>query len=518
MKKITKALALALCLSCVAGTAAACNSEPDAGSSDTIRILAALDEAKFDEDNNFEKQVEEATGINLEFTYVGMNDYETTVNNTLLTQKNIDLVSGGPDPTALINQEALYPLTDLMETEMPDYLKYLTPEYEAQMLYEYEVKKDIYVIKSIREAEQGYSFMVRKDWMERVGVTKAPTTWTEFVNMLQQFKDKDANGDGNASNEIPLLVKPVDLRATFGINSKYYWCVEDGEYKAVVNHSNYKAYITALRDLYSKGLLDSEYVTKMVDPSWQEWSSVPTAMSNNTTGATVWWAEYTTSSTEALQAGDADYLKNAEWIGIAPVPGVNCTEGYVASQAGVLKNFMIPSYVPESKVKTILKLINWFYTDEGIELMNYGIKDVHYTQMEDGSKRIKDIFCTFANARKAGLLYDPMPFMWANDSYIQMATGNSDPDEMTATGKLFYDALTANEGHYMSQAYDMSTGVWQDKKTALSEMLDDFETNMITGKLSLDNYDAELKKILDAGLAECEAEQRGAYQELVAKN
>lgn len=341
MKKITKALALALCLSCVAGTAAACNSEPDAGSPDTIRILAALDEAKFDEDNNFEKQVEEATGINLEFTYVGMNDYETTVNNTLLTQKNIDLVSGGPDPTALINQEALYPLTDLMETEMPDYLKYLTPEYEAQMLYEYEGKKDIYVIKSIREAEQGYSFMVRKDWMERVGVTKAPTTWTEFVNMLQQFKDKDAN---------------------------------------------------------------------------------------------------------------------------------------------------------------------------------YGIKDVHYTQMEDGSKRIKDIFCTFANARKAGLLYDPMPFMWANDSYIQMATGNSDPDEMTATGKLFYDALTANEGHYMSQAYDMSTGVWQDKKTALSEMLDDFETNMITGELSLDNYDAELKKILDAGLAECEAEQREAYQELVTKN
>lgn len=166
--------------------------------------------------------MEEATGVKLEFTYVGTNDYDTTVQNTVLTQKNIDLVSGGPEPTALINQEALYKLTDLVETEMPNYLKYLTPEYKAQMVYEYKGEKDIYLIKSIREAEQGYSFMVRKDWMERAGVTKTPETWAEFVDMLQKFKDTDANGDGNATNEIPLLVKPVDLRATFGINSKYY--------------------------------------------------------------------------------------------------------------------------------------------------------------------------------------------------------------------------------------------------------------------------------------------------------
>ena len=513
MKTFNKILALALSLGCI-GSIAACGGTTDTGDPETIRILAPLDETKFDKDNTFQKQVEEATGIKIEYTYVSENDYETTVNNTVLTQRNIDLVAGGPDPTALINQEALYPLTDLIKTEMPNYLKYLTPEYEAQMMFEYEGEKDIYVIKSIREAEQGYSFMVRKDWMDRVGITKAPETWTEFVDMLQQFKDKDANGDGNATNEIPLLVKPVDLRASFGINSKYYWCVENGEYKAVVNHSNYKAYVTALHDLYEKGLLDSEYVTKMVNPSWQEWSSVPAAMGDNSTGATVWWAEYTTKSTEALQAGDAEYLKEAEWIGITPVAGVNCEKGYIASQAGVLKNFMIPSYVPESKVKAILKFIDWFYTDEGIELMNYGIQDIHYTLMEDGSKRIKDIYCTFSSARKAGLLYEPMPFLWSKDSYTQMATGNSDPSEMTATGKLFYDALNANENHYMEQAYDMSTEVWQDKKTALCEMLDAFETNMITGVLSLDNYDAELKKIFDAGLSECEAAQKAAYAEI----
>lgn len=515
MKKISRILALALGLSCIAGTATACTGEPDAGEPDTIRILAALDETKFDKDNNFQKQVEEATGIKLEFTYVSMNDYDTTVQNTVLTQKNIDLVSGGNDPTPLINQEALYPLTDLLETEMPNYNKYLTPEYKAQMVYEYEGQKDVYVIKSLREAEQGYSYMIRKDWMERANVTKIPETWDEFVDMLQKFKDTDANGDGNAENEIPLLVKPADMRATFGINSKYYWCVENGEYKAVVNHSNYKTYITEMRDLYSKGLLDKEYVTKMVDPSWQEWSSVPAAMSDNSTGATVWWAEYTTKSTEALQPGNEEYLKEGEWIGIAPIVGPNCDKGYMASQAGVLKNFMIPSYVSEDKVKTILKFIDWFCTDEGIELMNYGLEGTHYTKMEDGSKRIKDVFCTFTAARKAGLLYDPMPFMWANDSYTQMATGNSDPGEMTATGKLFYDALNANEGHYMAQAYDMATSVWQDNKTALTPMLDKFETDMITGKLSLSDYDTELQKILDAGLTECEAAQKAAYDEIV---
>lgn len=44
---------------------------------------------------------------------------------------------------------------------------------------------------------------INKSWLDRLGL-KMPATLDEFYTVMKAFKEKDANGDGNPNNEIPL--------------------------------------------------------------------------------------------------------------------------------------------------------------------------------------------------------------------------------------------------------------------------------------------------------------------------
>ena len=44
---------------------------------------------------------------------------------------------------------------------------------------------------------------INKKWLDNLGL-KMPTTWDELYNVLVAFKEKDANGNGDSNDEIPM--------------------------------------------------------------------------------------------------------------------------------------------------------------------------------------------------------------------------------------------------------------------------------------------------------------------------
>ena len=48
----------------------------------------------------------------------------------------------------------------------------------------------------------GIFTITNTEWLDRLGM-EMPTTLDEFYNMLVAFRDEDANGDGDPTNEIP---------------------------------------------------------------------------------------------------------------------------------------------------------------------------------------------------------------------------------------------------------------------------------------------------------------------------
>ena len=53
----------------------------------------------------------------------------------------------------------------------------------------------------------GYSPYINGRWLENVGM-EMPTTTDEFVEVLRAFRDQDANGNGDPSDEIPFSADP----------------------------------------------------------------------------------------------------------------------------------------------------------------------------------------------------------------------------------------------------------------------------------------------------------------------
>jgi putative aldouronate transport system substrate-binding protein len=117
---------------------------------------------------------------------------------------------------------------------------------------------------------------INHQWLDELGL-KMPTNWDELYDVLVAFKEKDANGNGDVNDEIPMDFAPTGtvnfgaflptvLLGSQGItltdNSSYGYFLEDGEVKNFLVDSRYKAVVAFLAKCYSAGLINTEVFTQ----------------------------------------------------------------------------------------------------------------------------------------------------------------------------------------------------------------------------------------------------------------
>jgi putative aldouronate transport system substrate-binding protein len=106
---------------------------------------------------------------------------------------------------------------------------------------------------------------INQTWLDNL-MLETPTDWESLVNVLQAFKTKDPNQNGK-QDEIPLsFLGPWDLKFlshAFGINADDYNIYVDdaGQVRFLTEHENFVAFVTALADLYERGLMDANGFT-----------------------------------------------------------------------------------------------------------------------------------------------------------------------------------------------------------------------------------------------------------------
>lgn len=107
-------------------------------------------------------------------------------------------------------------------------------------------------------------------WLDNVKM-EVPTTTDELYDVLVAFRDNDANGNGDAADEIPFSVAigaagaptyaEQTLMSAFGIVSNkttYVLQNEGSEVKLMDISDNYKEYLRYLNKLYAENLMDQE--------------------------------------------------------------------------------------------------------------------------------------------------------------------------------------------------------------------------------------------------------------------
>ncbi|KRE47081.1 ABC transporter substrate-binding protein [Paenibacillus sp. Soil522] len=113
---------------------------------------------------------------------------------------------------------------------------------------------------------------INQTWLDNLGLAM-PTNWDELYNVLVAFKEKDANGNGDPNDEIPMdwpggiggFFNPAVLLGGLGITlsdgSGQGYFVEDGKVKNFLTDERYEKMVVFLNKLYKAGLINPEVFT-----------------------------------------------------------------------------------------------------------------------------------------------------------------------------------------------------------------------------------------------------------------
>lgn len=431
------------------------------------------------------------TNTEIDFQWYPVANYEDKVSVTLASGNIPDMIAGGGTST-LLEQEAIIPLDDLLEKHGQNILANLKEEDYPYMRVATDGK--IYSVPFILDFPPAYAMQVRKDWLDKVGINEIPDTWDEWKTAWKAFKDQDANGDGDPTNEIPYAGDVYSLLPAFGINvaNKIGFTQDaDGNYTLMYELPEFRKYLEEMHSLYKRGLLDKEFATRGTFVDNPELEKVCDA---NLAGSMMTWAANTRRTTEVVREVDP----NAALIGVKPIQGPDGKRG-IPSRVRVSPTASI-TVAAEDKAEDIIKFFNYVFSEEGIKLMSYGIEGEHH-EIIDSKPSLKAPYNeSFENAREAGLNFTPFPHFFMEDAFMQIMMGGKKYEELPEPMKFFSDALYAGEDYFFTPTPTLSTEAYTEKQGQIFPKLEALLASCVTGDISVDEFYDEYEKLKPVGL------------------
>lgn len=346
------------------------------------------------------KELEKKLNVDIQFLDVSSADNYDNVVNLTLAGDWPDVIfwdwskySGGLDQA--VKDGLVVPITSNEEykEKIPHYLEIV----ENNELMRKALSQSDGVISGFAHVEESaqrnaYSgYTIREDWLNRTGM-KLPTTIDELHEVLLAFRDMDANGNGDTTDELPMsdrnslnLIK--ELGAAWGITYnnmqidpytgkvKYWTEVGDGQ--------NFRDFVTTMAQWYKEGLIDPEFTTNVQD-------DINAKVTSDTLG-------FFHSNTNRFPSYNAILSTSAANPSEVKLTGLNRLS-YVYDNnkhytiANNLLNWCAPAEmtvitskaVEDGSIDKILELFDYMYSPEGQILMNWGVEGVSFAYDSEG--------------------------------------------------------------------------------------------------------------------------------------
>lgn len=225
---------------------------------------------------------------------------------------------------------------------------------------------------------------IKKDWLENLGL-EAPTTLDEFYDMLVAFKEQDANGNGDTTDEIPMLWDTYGgcqgaeraLLDAFGIYasgwSGYTYILqadEEGQVYLANTSDNYKEFLKFMKKLWDEELIDQEaFIYDGVDPETAK-------MQEDRYGF--------------FGCGSAPFVvkgtgieTDADWIGICGLESEYNPNRGVSVVSPVVNGISFVASADTEHPEEVAKFVDYFFTEEGINAGSRGYEGQGWEWVED---------------------------------------------------------------------------------------------------------------------------------------
>ena len=331
-------------------------------------------------DSNWQVWQEAAkrTNVSLKGTISLSNSNEEEAFNLMMSSGNLADIIGYVDASSLEKlgrDGGMIPLNDLIKEHAPNIQKVLDEDARFRQTA-YSLDGNIYQIPKNQELKAAEFWWIRQDWLDKLNL-KAPTTVDELHDVLYAFRNEDPNGNG-LKDEIPLFDRagwkqPDEYLYLWDTSLEFY--PRDGKMKYEPLEENFKTGVSNMIKWYQEGLIDPEIFTRGA-------SSRDTLLGGELGGGTHDWVS-TANYNSTLQ----ETIPGFQMVAIAPPADQNgVVKERVSRYPGV--GWGISSQCKDPV--TVIKFMDYFFTEEGSDLMNWGIEGDTFTRDADGSKHFTD--------------------------------------------------------------------------------------------------------------------------------
>lgn len=341
-------------------------------------IFLNFNNMPFDSEWQVWQEVKARTNIGLKGVISLTNSNEEEAYNLMLSSGQLADIIGYVDASELEKlgrDGGLIPLNDLIDQYAPN-IKKTMEEDDRFRNNAYSLDGNIYYIPKNQELLSSEYWWIRQDWLDKLGL-EMPTTVDELHDVLYAFRNEDPNGNG-LKDEVPLFDRagwkqPEEYLYLWDTSTTFY--PRDGKMTFEPLEENFKIGVKNLTQWYAEGILDPEFFTRGA-------SGRDVLLSGDLGGCTHDWV-----STGGYNTSLAEAIPGFNMVPFAPPADQN---GVVKERIGRYPGvgWGISSQCEDPV--TVIKFFDYFFSEEGDELMNWGIEGDTYTKDADGTKHFTD--------------------------------------------------------------------------------------------------------------------------------
>ena len=364
---------------------------------ETITVVIGDGSATFNGDTNWmTKFYEEKTNVHVNWIVAPLEQFKERVNLALASAEKIDaVIAANHTLTAYTfneymrfsEQGVILPIQDYIETDtvyvkqnlnvQPGWREVLT--LPNGNIYAFPTLNDCYHCRYYGK------MWINMEFLKNVNL-KVPTTTEEFRQMLIAFRDRDANGNGNPNDEIPMMGAIDNFGAKVDTYLVSAFIYNDGQNRLFLNNGKvvaaymepeFQEGLRYLNQLFREGLIAKDSFTA----NRNERNLINSAKYESTIGA-IPNIHYVIGSRETGQP--------VRWIDYEPIPPLKGPRGLQVTRYDHYQKFMTTEaagFIPATAKNPalIMRWLDWFHSEEGNIILRYGEKGTGWIDPEPGA-------------------------------------------------------------------------------------------------------------------------------------
>lgn len=467
--------------------------------------------------NEFTKFAEQKFNMKINWNEAPASDYQA---------KQSLLLQSGNYPEAFWNGS--FTTSDILKYSKQGIIKPISKD----MLQKYapnvwKVLQDDQKLNSIAQAPDGnyyglpaYNYCQHCDFSSKLWINtnllkkfnlQMPTTTAEFEHVLEVFKQNGlipmtgaVKTSGWHSDPTTFLMNSFAYNVDNN-NANDYLALKDGKVTYSAITPEWKMGLQYLNGLFKKGLIDPQAFSQKID-------NVKQAVAQDKVGV------FAQGNSGGVLDGGTQNKDFGAWRTLSPLKGPNGTHfaAFYGNGYGSLQ-FVITNKAKDEQIIKLLEFINYIYTPEGTETLDFGTEGKYWTKAKPGDKGLcggQALFNTDSDKFYAGNSrqnegWDQMGPIYQSQDFrcgFVLAEPAYSPKGLEAT--LLYETEKNYIGNQPKEVYPNaswidpnSTQQYALASTNLNKYVQQWTVQFIVGDKSIDqNWDEYVKGIENLGL------------------